>query len=125
MKNKNSQQNTSDVQALQIKNYKINGGVRLGPWTSHLFHSDPKHLAFSLSRYKFVSKLFNGYDSVLEVGCGDCFGSVIVAENVKKYYGIDFEEFIIDDNKIRFISNEKMNFFFHGWIQLRSATLNN
>jgi SAM-dependent methyltransferase len=114
MKKKASpQQNTLDVQALQIKNYKKNGGVRLGPWTSHLFYSDPKHLAFSLSRYKFVSKLFNRYDSVLEVGCGDCFGSVIVAENVKKYYGIDFDKFIIDDNKERLISNKKMNFFFH------------
>jgi len=109
----NSQQNTLDVQALQIKNYKKNGGFRLGPWTSHLFYSDPKHLAFSLSRYKFVSKLFNGYDSVLEVGCGDCFGSVIVAENVKNYFGIDFDKFIIDDNKERLSSIENMNFFSH------------
>ena len=100
-----------DVQELQIDAYKASGGVRLGPWTSHLFYSDPKHLAFSLSRYKFVSKLFSRYDSVLEVGCGDCFGSVIVADNVKNYYGVDFDDFIIEDNKKRLALNTNMSFF--------------
>ena len=50
--------------------------------TSHLFYSDPKHLAFSLSKYKFVSKLFNKYSSILEVRCGDCFGTVIVGDTI-------------------------------------------
>jgi 2-polyprenyl-3-methyl-5-hydroxy-6-metoxy-1,4-benzoquinol methylase len=107
----NPQQDTLDVQAHQVKAYNENGGVRLGPWTSHFFYSDPKHLAFSLSRYKFVSKIFNNYSSVLEVGCGDCFGSVIVADNVAKYYGIDFEEFVIEDNKDRLRLKTNMSFF--------------
>ena len=34
-----------------------NGGIILGPWSTHLYNNDPKHLTFSLSRYKFVSKI--------------------------------------------------------------------
>jgi len=107
----NLQRDTLDVQELQIKAYRENGGVRLGPWSSHFFYSDPKHLAFSLSRYKFVSKIFSGYNSVLEVGCGDCFGSVIVADSVDKYIGIDFDEFIIEDNRGRLQQIDNMSFF--------------
>ena len=44
---------------------------------------DPKCLLFSLSRYKFVSKLLSGETNVLEVGCGDGFYSRIVAQTVK------------------------------------------
>ena len=33
----NFQQETLDVQARQILAYKKSGGVKLGPWTSHLF----------------------------------------------------------------------------------------
>ena len=31
--------------------------ISLGPWTSYSLVNDPKHMAFVLSRYKFVSKL--------------------------------------------------------------------
>lgn len=105
------QSSTLEVQQLQIDAYNKHGGVRLGPWTSHLFYSDPKHLAFSLARYKFVSKMLAGAPSVLEVGCGDCFGSVIVADSVGEYIGIDFDEFIIEDNKSRLGAIENMRFF--------------
>lgn len=101
---------TLEVQAKQIKEYKKKGGLTLGPWSSNFFYNDPKHLLFSLSRYKFVSKIFNKKNTVLEVGCGDCFGSVIVAANVKKYFGIDIEEFVIKDNITRLKLKKNMNF---------------
>ena len=35
---------------------------------SEAWINDPKHVLFTLSRYKFVSKLLEGYNKVLEVG---------------------------------------------------------
>ena len=51
----------------------------LGPHTSSAFSLDPKHLVFTLSRYKFVAKMLSGRESALEVGCGDGFGAAIEA----------------------------------------------
>ena len=67
----------------------------LGPHTSSAFELDPRHLAFTLSRYKFVAKMLEGKNSVLEVGCGDGFGSTIVAQAVKNLVGIDCEPYVI------------------------------
>ena len=55
------------------------------------WHSDPKLLAVTLSRYKFVSKMFQNFESVLEVGAGDCWASRIVLQTVKKLTLSDFD----------------------------------
>jgi len=58
--------------------------ILLGKHTSFAWKTDPKHLLFSLSRYKFISKMLDGYNDVLEVGAGDGFQSRIVDVCVKK-----------------------------------------
>jgi len=40
--------------------------------------------------------MFEGYDSVLEVGCGDAFGSTLVAQAVQKLVCIDSEPYVIE-----------------------------
>jgi len=59
---------------------KENGRETLGLMISHAWNNDPKRLAFTLSRYKFVSKILAGCNSVLEVGCADAFGTRIVQQ---------------------------------------------
>ncbi len=83
---------------IQINEYHKKKGVVLGPYTSHIWRDDPKHLLFLLARYKFCSKILAGKNNVLEVGCGDSFGTGIVLQTVKKVHGIDIEPVIIDDN---------------------------
>lgn len=63
----------------------------LGPSTSRSFRADPRRLVFVLSRYKFVAKTLAGYSPVLEVGCGDAFGTTIVAQSVERVVGIDVD----------------------------------
>ena len=58
--------------------------VILGSYSSYEWNNDPKHLVFSLARYKFVSKILNGKNNVLEIGAGDGFKSKIVNDTVKK-----------------------------------------
>ena len=81
-----------------LKMMKTSQGQYLGAHTSSAFEKDPKHLAFTLSRYKFVAKMFQGKDSVLEVGCGDGFGTTIVAQSVKSLIGIDYEAYSIENS---------------------------
>jgi len=70
--------------------------LSLGIRSSLTFVNDPRHLVFSLARYKFVSKLLEGYESVLEVGCGDAFESTVVAQAVQRLVCIDSESYILD-----------------------------
>jgi protein-L-isoaspartate O-methyltransferase len=77
------------------------GETRLGVLKNWEWHDDPRRLAISLSRYKFVAKMFKGRDSVLEVGCGDGFCAPIVRQEVKKLTITDFDPIYIDDIKAR------------------------
>ncbi len=83
---------------IQINEYNKKKGVTLGPYTSYIWRNDPKHLLFLLARYKFCSKILAGKNNVLEVGCGDSFGTAVVLQTVKKVHGIDIEPLIIEDN---------------------------
>jgi cyclopropane fatty-acyl-phospholipid synthase-like methyltransferase len=42
-----------------------------------------------------------GKSEVLEVGCGDAFGMVVVLQTVESVHGIDFEPLVIEDTKTR------------------------
>lgn len=73
------------------------GFERLGLMTSESWRRDPKHLLFNLARYKFVAQMLAGRDRVLEVGCGDAFGTRIVRQQVKSLTAVDFDPTFIDD----------------------------
>lgn len=86
----------------QIEDYHTLGPATMGPWTSHIWRQDPRHMCFLLSRYKFVAKMLGGKDKVLEVGCGDAVGTPIVLQTVKAVHGIDFEPLVLNDAKERY-----------------------
>jgi 2-polyprenyl-3-methyl-5-hydroxy-6-metoxy-1,4-benzoquinol methylase len=75
------------------------GTERLGLMTTWAFHDDPKRLAFTFARYKFVAKMLEGFEHVLEVGCGDAFVSRVVRQSVGRLTAIDFDlDFVNDAN---------------------------
>ena len=41
---------------VEYDDYLNKGPYKMGPWTSWIYRSDPRHLVFTLSRYKFASK---------------------------------------------------------------------
>ena len=65
--------------------------VTLGPMASHSYRHDPKHLGFTLARYKFVAKMLAGLHSVAEFGCGDGFGAAVVRQAVGELRLFDFD----------------------------------
>ncbi|HVT73253.1 MAG TPA: glycosyltransferase [Lacunisphaera sp.] len=79
---------------------KDGGPASLGLMTNQAWHDDPRHLVFTLSRYKFVAKMLADRGHVLEVGCGDAFGTRIVAQTVRQLTATDFDPvFVADVNR--------------------------
>ena len=85
---------------IQFDNYKEEA-AKLGPYTTHIWKHDPRHLGFLLSRYKFCAKMLEGRKKVVEIGCGDAFGVPVVAQTVGHVHGIDWEPLLMEDNKQR------------------------
>lgn len=73
------------------------GLTRLGMMNNQVWQDDPRRLVFTLSRYKFVAKMFSGRKRVLEVGCGDAFASRIVKQDVEHLTVVDFDPLFIAD----------------------------
>ena len=58
-------------------------------------------MLFAFSRYKFVGKMFEGFESVLEVGCGDASATRLVQQTVNKVVVTDFDQTFIQDIESR------------------------
>jgi 2-polyprenyl-3-methyl-5-hydroxy-6-metoxy-1,4-benzoquinol methylase len=79
-----------------IEKVRARGLERLGLMTSWAWADDPKRLAFTLARYKFVAKMLEGRSHALEVGCGDGFGSRVVRQAVARLTAIDTDPQFIE-----------------------------
>lgn len=95
-----------------LEDEQKNGPIKLGLISSFTFRNDPKRLLFLLSRYKFVLKMFNGFENVLEIGCGDGFGTSLVASGVKNLTAIDFDPIFIK-NAINLRKERNIEFLLH------------
>ena len=69
----------------------------LGSHYNYSWKTDPRRMLFAFSRYKFVGKMFEGFDRVLEVGCGDASATRLVQQTLKKVIVTDFDQVFIDD----------------------------
>jgi len=77
------------------------GLTTLGLMTNQAWQDDPRHLLFTLSRYKFVAKMLSGRRRVLEVGCADAFGTRLVAQEVGQLTATDFDPVFVEDARRR------------------------
>ena len=77
------------------------GISQLGLMINESWNQDPKRTLFTLARYKFVAKMLAGHEDVLEVGCGDAFGSRLVQQTVGRVTAIDFDPIFIEDARKR------------------------
>jgi 2-polyprenyl-3-methyl-5-hydroxy-6-metoxy-1,4-benzoquinol methylase len=75
--------------------------AELGLMSNQIWRDDPRRLGFVLARYKFAAKMFRGMKSVLEVGCGDAFGTRVVQQEVGRVTAIDFDPVFVADVKRR------------------------
>jgi len=100
-----------------IRDISKRGPGRLGLMTSWAWEDDPKRLAFTLARYKFVAKMLTGMDRVLEVGCGDGFATRIVSQSVGKVTAVDFDPAFIEDARSRGTNDQTIEYFQHDMLK--------
>jgi 2-polyprenyl-3-methyl-5-hydroxy-6-metoxy-1,4-benzoquinol methylase len=81
----------------QYEIFAENKPTELGMMRNHDWQTDPRRFAFTFARYKFVSKMFQNYDQVLEVGCGDAFATRLIQQTTKQVTVIDFDPTFIAD----------------------------
>ena len=95
-------ESTKEPQYAPLIDLKASQGLAtLGMMNNQVWQDDPRRLVFTLSRYKFVAKLFTGKGRALEVGCGDAFASRIVKQEVESLTVIDFDPIFIADGHDR------------------------
>ena len=81
----------------QYEIFAENKLTELGMMRNHDLQIYPRRFAFTFARYKFVSKMFQNYDQVLEVGCGDAFATRLIQQTTKQVTVIDFDPTFIAD----------------------------
>ena len=71
--------------------------LTMGSQTTDRFLFDPKRLCFFLSRYKFAAKMLSRCSHIVDVGCGDGFGTLtFLADTKATILGVDFDREQID-----------------------------
>jgi SAM-dependent methyltransferase len=81
----------------------------LGPYFTHLAVDKPRRLLHLLSYYKFAAKMIGAGKRVLEIGCSEGLGTVLLAEHAAACVGIDLHaESIAIANET--VANERLTF---------------
>lgn len=83
--------------------------VVLGRFYSHQLLNTPRNILFTLSRYKFAAKLIGENKTILEAGCNQGLGTVILSEFAKKIVAVDIDPEAIKEAKGSFVKT-KINF---------------
>ena len=81
----------------------------LGRHYSYQFRNTPRHILFTLSRYKFAAKMIGEGKGILELGCNEGLGSYYLSEFATHVHGVDFDEEAIGWAKEN-LENEKLTF---------------
>lgn len=110
MTNQPQRKNTGSKKVLRVQNAKR---IELGQHWSYNILDDPKRLAFVLSRYAFAARMAAKNRNVLELGCSEGLGGIILAEYATHYTGVDSDSEAIEaakrnwnDPKFTFIEDD-------------------
>ncbi|MEM1445110.1 MAG: class I SAM-dependent methyltransferase [Planctomycetota bacterium] len=88
-----------------------NERIDLGHHWSFNLRNDPKRFPFVLARYKFAAKMAapntGPKRSVLELGCSEGLGTMILAEFASRYHGVDLDTEAIETAKNNWTTDER------------------
>lgn len=96
---------------------KKHGRTTFGLMVNQSWNEDPKRTLFTPARYKFVSRLLEGREHVLEIGCADAFGTRIVQQNVGSITAVDFDPVFIEDVNARQNPSWPIECFLHDMLE--------
>jgi len=77
---------------MEVKS-QVSDELRLGPYFATQVLKQPRHMLFSLSRYKFAAKLLSDRRklNILELGCNEGIGTLMFVESGHTVKAIDFD----------------------------------
>lgn len=70
--------------------------LTLGPYFSFIARKTPRRLLHLLSYYKFAARMIGPGARIMDVGCSEGFGTIILAENAKECLGLDIDASAIE-----------------------------
>lgn len=88
-----------DYEELFNKLKKENPPITLGSQYAYFVKDNMLRFLIRMARYKFVTKMINDKDNVLEIGCGSGLGAMYIAQNCSRVLGIDINEEEINEAK--------------------------
>jgi 2-polyprenyl-3-methyl-5-hydroxy-6-metoxy-1,4-benzoquinol methylase len=110
----NDRARTKERQYEELFSVEAEHGIsRFGVMANESWNTDPRRTLFTLSRYKFVSKMLEGRKRVLEVGCADAFGTRLVQQTVGHVTATDFDPVFIQDARERMGKHWPMELLVH------------
>jgi 2-polyprenyl-3-methyl-5-hydroxy-6-metoxy-1,4-benzoquinol methylase len=75
----------------EAKSFIGNERVTLGPYFSFIVRKSPRRMLHLLSYYKFAAKMIGPGKRVLDVGCSEGFGTILLAEAATACLGVDLD----------------------------------
>ncbi|MFM8943152.1 MAG: class I SAM-dependent methyltransferase [Acidimicrobiaceae bacterium] len=100
-----------------IDQYSLQSFETFGLMHNYTWKLDPRRILFTFARYKFVAKMFEGFEHVLEVGCGDASATRIVQQTVQNVTVTDFDKVFIDDIEGRQQANWRLDARVHDMVK--------
>ncbi|MCA3729993.1 MAG: sugar nucleotide-binding protein [Phenylobacterium sp.] len=113
----NSLRTELPTEEAQYDDLKGVGAQALGLMTGYAYATNPKRLAFTLSRYKFVAKMLTGKTSVLEIGCADAFGTPLVLQEVGALTAADFDWMFVREAQVSHPFRDRITFLRHDMVE--------
>jgi len=89
----------------------------LGNTARRVLREDPVYFSIYAARYKFVSRMLNSSENVIEVGCGDGFGSLFLAKTAKSVVCIDIDHETLVDCRDRLGEISNLSFIYHDFVK--------
>ncbi len=86
-------------------------------YTYHMFHM-PRYLLFMYARYKFCAKMVgeNPKVKILELGCGEGMGTMLLAEHGHKVTAVDFDKDAIEWARSNFKEKKNITFMYDDFL---------
>lgn len=82
--------------------------------------SDSAHLSLHSQRYNFACSFIKSADTVLDMGCGEGFGTDILAGKAKKAVGVDYHEMVVNQARQKYgTKRDNISFMSGDCYQLR------
>jgi 2-polyprenyl-3-methyl-5-hydroxy-6-metoxy-1,4-benzoquinol methylase len=100
---------------------KVDKEFKVGPHYSYQCYHTPRHILFTLARYKFASKLIGKGKSIIEFGCSEGFGTHFLSEFASEVVGVDFDEDAIAFAQKNY-ANEKLRFVTGNFLEKNQGT---